>query len=187
MGFSLSWLAVKGKSSQAIRDELGFRPTGEKEKIPESDLSAVEMPNGWYLIVSNHTEQVVPDATLQQLSSFGCELVTCFVEEHVTVSNATGWSNGQMKWSVTHDAQKDQKHLAIQGEPPAGFSGIRDNLFEKQTGKDDCDYIFDIPVETAKSVVGYRYDQDVPGLSADVFEVLTAPKKPSFVRKLLGR
>jgi hypothetical protein len=187
MGFSLSWLAIKGKSSQAIRDELGFRATGEKEEIPESELSAVEMPNGWYLIVSNRTEQVVPDATLQQLSSSGCELVTCFVEEHVMVSSSTGWRNGQMVWSVTHDAQKEIKHLVVKGEPPAEFSVIRENLFGKQAGVNDCDYIFDIPVETAKSVVGYRYYQDVPGLRGDVFEVLAASKKPSFFKKLFGR
>jgi hypothetical protein len=57
MGYSLSWLAIKGKSPQAVRDELGFHPTGKREEFPESELSACEMPNGWYLIVSDHTEQ----------------------------------------------------------------------------------------------------------------------------------
>ena len=51
MGYSLSWLVVRGKSPRAVRDELQFRPTGEREEFPESGLSAVEMPNGWYVIV----------------------------------------------------------------------------------------------------------------------------------------
>jgi hypothetical protein len=51
MGYSLSWLAVRGKPPQTVRDELQFRPTGGRETSPESGLSAVEMPNGWYVIV----------------------------------------------------------------------------------------------------------------------------------------
>jgi hypothetical protein len=74
---------VKGKPPQAVRDEFSFRMTKKREEIPESDLSAVEMPSRWYLIVSNHTEQVVSDAAMRRLASSGCELITCFVEEHV--------------------------------------------------------------------------------------------------------
>jgi hypothetical protein len=184
MGYSLSWIAVKGKPPQAVRDEFSFRMTDAREEIPESELSAVEMPSGWYLIVSNHTEQVVSDAAMRRLSSSGCELVTCFVEEHVMVSRATGWKDGQLKWSVTHDAQKGLMHLDVQGEPPPELAAIRDQKFAEQAaGDSDCDYLFDIPVETARSVAGYRHDQDVPGLSGDVFEVLAPPYEPSFLKR----
>lgn len=187
MGYSLSWLAVKGKPPQSVRDELAFRPTGKREEIPESELSAVEMPSGWYLIVSDHTEQVCSDDTLQRLSSSGCQLVTCFVEEHVMFSRATGWHDGKMIWSVTHDAQKDRKHLEVQGEPPPQFAAIRDELSAKDMPK-VCDYLFDVPVETARSVAGYRHDEDVPGLSGEVFEVLESAtqKKASFFKRLFG-
>jgi hypothetical protein len=194
MGYSLSWLAVKGKSPQVVRDELGFHPTGAREEIPESDLSAAEMPNGWYLIVANHSgEQVASDAMMQKLSSSGGELVTCFVEEHVMASKATGWKDGQMKWSVTHDCQKSRQHLDVQGEPPAEFAAIRDRLLAKDK-PGQVDYIFNIPVEIAQSVAGYRHDRDVPGLTGDVFEVLAGtvertsaePKKSSFFKRLFG-
>jgi hypothetical protein len=185
MGYSLSWIAVKGKPPQAVRDAFSFRMTDEREEIPESDLSAVEMPSGWYLIVSNHTEQVVSDAAMQHLSSSGCELVTCFVEEHVMVSKATGWKDGRFIWSVTHDVQKGRQHLDVQGEPPAEFAAIRDRAFSEQAAGDrDCDYLFDIPVETARSVAGYRHDEDVPGLSGELFEVLAAPDERSFWKRL---
>jgi hypothetical protein len=103
MGYSLSWLAVKGKPPQAVRDQLGFRLTGEREEIPEADLSGVQMPTGWYLIVSNRSEQVASEAAMRSLSS-GSELVTCFVEEHVMASSATGWKDGRKIWSVVHNA-----------------------------------------------------------------------------------
>ena len=185
MGFSLSWLAVKGKSSQAVLEELGFRSTGQHESIPESELTAVKMPNGWYLIVSQHTEQVVSDSLLRKLSASGCELVTCSVEEHVMVSKSSEWKDGRIYWVVSHDAQKGSQDLDYQGELPSDFNSIKDGLIAKKLP--DCDYIFDIPVETARSVVGYRYDQDVPGLNGDVFEVLScSSKKSSFFKRLFG-
>ena len=187
MGFSLSWLAVKGKSPETIHAELGLKPKpgARREARPEADWTAVAMPNGWYLIVANHSESVAPDAVLQRLSTGG-ELVTCFVEEHVMVSKATGWRDGQMLWSVTHLAPKDLRHLEVQGTPPPEFAAIRDRLSAKRTS--DCDYIFDIPVETARSVAGYRYDQDIAGLSGEVFEVLVevAPKKTSLLKMFFG-
>jgi hypothetical protein len=186
MGYSLSWMAVKGKLPQAVRDELKFRMTDEREEIPESELTAVEMTSGWYLIVSNHTEQVVSDAAMRRLAASGCELVTCFVEEHVMVSRATGWKDGQLRWSVTHNSQKDRMDLDVQGEPPPEFAAIRDRKFAEQAAGDrDCDYLFDIPVETARSVAGYRHDEDVPGLSGSVFEVLAPPPdERSFLKRL---
>lgn len=179
MGYSLSWLAVKGKPAKAIRDELGLRPTGEREEFAESELSAIEMPNGWYVIVSDHTEQVVSNEAMQKLSSAGCELVTCFVEEHVMVSGATGWKEGRTEWSVIHDYQKGKRHLDVQGELPPEFPTIRNTWLAKT--ETEVDYIFEIPVETARSVVGYRHDTDISGTSGDVFEVLesVAPQKPT--------
>ena len=136
MAYSLSWLAVRGKSAQAVRDELGFHPTGKHEEIPEADLSAVEMPNGWYLIVSNRNEQVAIDCVMERLSSSGCELVTCFVEEHVMVSRARAWAGGQSKWSVTHDAQEGHGHLEAHGELPAACGSILGEFRAKQQEAD---------------------------------------------------
>jgi hypothetical protein len=196
MGYSLSWLAVRGKSAEAVRDELGFRLTGKRERIPEAALSAVEMPNGWYLIVSNRSEQVAADATMQRLSSSGCELVTCFVEEHVMASSASAWAGGQSKWSVTHDAQQGHGHLEAHRELPPSYTSILNRLSTKQQDADAnnerVDFIFDVPVELAHSIVGYRHDKDVPGLSGEIFEVLAgavqagAPQKSSLWKRLFG-
>lgn len=133
MGYSLTWLAIRGKSAEAVRDELGFRPTGKREEIPEAAPSAVEMPNGWYLIVSNRREQVATDAVMKRLSSSGCELVTCFVEEHVMVSSASEWAAGQSKLSVTHDAQQ-------------GHGRLRTEQQDADANNERVDFIFDVPV-----------------------------------------
>ncbi|HSY19870.1 MAG TPA: hypothetical protein VK815_16120 [Candidatus Acidoferrales bacterium] len=213
MGYSLSWLAVKGKSPAAVRDALGLRPTGQREEFPESDLCAAELPGGWYLIVSDHTEHVAPDAILQTLSAGG-ELVTCFVEEHVMASAAAGWQDGRKLWSVTRDAQRGGDHLAAEGDLPPEYAAIRDRLLAKQRDEDlekppanrrlqrksgdfsqmRCDYIFSIPVELAQALTGYTHDGDIPGQTGEPFEVLAAvssapsasPAKKSFLKKLFG-
>lgn len=198
MGYSLSWLAVRGKPPQVVRDELQFRPTGEREEFPESDLSAVEMPNGWYLIVSQRSELVASDAAITRLSSSGGEVVTCFVEEHVMFSRASRWKDGSKTWSVFHNAQDRCDHLDAQGDPPSEFSSIVADLSAKQhdadANKRRVDFIFDIPVALAHALVGYRYDRDIPGLSGPVFEVLSGtvpdnpppPKRTPFLKRLFG-
>src|SRR5260370_18685448 len=185
MGYSLSWLAIKGKSPQAVCDELGFHRTGTRQDCAGDDLCAAELRSDWYLIVAEGCERVAPDSVLERLTS-DCEAVTCFVEEHVMVSHATGWKNGQKIWSVIHDAQVALEHLEAEGELPAGYSQIRDRLLSKKEkergGKADCDYIFDIPVETGKSITGCRYDQTI----GQTIEVLVRHEKPSFWKRLFG-
>jgi hypothetical protein len=198
MGYSLSWLAVRGKPPQAVRDDLRFRPTGEREEFPESDLSAVEMPNGWYLVVAQRSELVASDAAITRLSSLGGEVVTCFVEEHVMFSSASRWKDGSKTWSVFHNAQDRRDHLDVQGDLPSEFSSIVAELKAKQhladVNKRRVDFIFEVPVALAHALVGYRYDRDVPGLSGAVFEILSGkvpdaplpPKRTPFLKRLFG-
>lgn len=207
MGYSLSWLAIKGKSPDTVREALGLRPTGAREEFPESELCAAELPGGWYLVVSDHTPYVAPDAALPTLSA-GCELVTCFVEEHVMASAATGWKDGRKLWSVTHDAQRGHEHFVAEGDLPPDYAAIRDRLLAKQRQEDvekppsaraaqrksgdfsqmRCDYLFNIPVDLAQALTGYTHDEDIPGQEGEPFEVLvsTTPAKKSFLKKLFG-
>ena len=50
-------------------------------------------------------------------------------------------------------------------------------------------YIFDVPVDLARSAAAYRHDQDIPELGELAFEVLArtqpAPKQ-SWIKRLLG-
>lgn len=198
MSYSQSWLAVRGKQPAAVLEALGLRVTGTREEIAESPIVGAELPSGWYLVVAGRSGHgLMLDQTVQRLSA-GCEIVTCDVEEHVMVSVATGWKEGQRVWSVTHDAQRDMGHLQVEGELPATFASIRDRLrSEQQTAggsKADVDYIFDIPVELAQTLTGYRHDADIPGAGAAPFEVLvetssSAPAsagRPSFLKRLFG-
>ena len=173
MGYSLSWAALKSGNLQTACAALGLRSTGKREEIAESKIVGVQLPTGWYVVVFNQSE--TEDRELARLSRTG-EVASCFVEDHVMVSWASGWREGKKLWSVAHDCEKGRFHLDIKGEAPPELKGIAERLIaEQQTAggeKADVDHVYDVPAELAKALTGYRHDQDTPGLTGDVFEIL---------------
>jgi hypothetical protein len=169
MGFSLSWLAIRGKDSATVRSELGVYGTGRHEDVPDSPLLGADLPTGWYLVLANRCD--LADALpLAELSSGG-EVVTCFVEEHVMYSRASFWKDGRRVWSITHDLQRGSGHLETEGELPPVFTPVRDRL-SALVGQDRVDYIFYVPVEVAKALTGFRHDEDIPGAPDEPYERL---------------
>ena len=57
-----------------------------------------------------------------------------------------------------HDAQAGIRHLEVEGEMPRGFDQIRNHLLSQQDAEGgsepDVDYVYDIPLDTAKLVSG---------------------------------
>ena len=191
MGYSLSWAAVKSGGKEAIFSILNLRPTGQREEIPESAVVGVLLPTGWYLVLFNR--KTIEDGTLKRLSSLG-DVVYCFVEDHVMFSTASGWANGSLRWSVTHDSENGgMLHLEASGQLPPNFANIRDRLTGEQDAHggemSDTDFIHDVPAELAKELTGFRHDQDVPGMTGDGFEVLERAKQgpSSFLGGLFRR
>jgi hypothetical protein len=149
-------IAVRGKSPVAIHAEFGVDATGEFEDPPESPVCGVLLPTDWYLIYIN--DRISPEDKILQKLSTGAEVLTCWVEEHVMNSISRYWRNGDELWRVLHDAQQGTEHLEATGDLPLSYSSVRDELTTKQTSLNDCDYIFDIPVELFVQSTGYRYN-----------------------------
>lgn len=194
MGFSLSWVAVKGGTPKDVLNELGLRPTGERSDIAESAADGVSLSGGWYVVVSNHNEVSLHERKkLKELSSIG-EVVLCFVEEHVMFSSAAGWRDGTCTWTVEHDAQKSVHHLDVKGEPPPAFDEIYSRLAQEQNEaggkKAGVDFIFDVPIELAKALTGFVHSEDPPGLveNEGPFGILesTRPEPKSIWKRLFG-
>src|SRR5262245_40541048 len=106
MGASLSWFAVRGKKPDSVLQEFGLTNVGkEYHKTP---FWGGALPSGWFLVI--HGRHEYTNDEVRQLSR-GCEVVACFVEEHVMFSRASGWKNGEQIWSITHAAEEGDAHL----------------------------------------------------------------------------
>jgi hypothetical protein len=202
MGYSQSCLAVRGKTPETVRNSLDLKFTGENEEYAESRINGIELPGGWYAIISNHDElRLMEEESLRRISA-DCEVVACFVEEHCMESTAVSWRQGQRIWLVTHNSQKSKRHFESSGELPPGFAEIRDKWMARQKTEDAemkrVDYIFEIPVEVAHAVTGYRHDRNIPGLKESPYEILeqchiAAPvsdsplKKKSWLQRIFGQ
>jgi hypothetical protein len=166
MGYSLFWLAVKGKPLADLLAQFELAPTGDTEEIPESDVVSAELSAGWNIIHWNKGD--LPTQTQFTTASAGCAAVFCFLEEHVMASFTSGWENGVELWSVDH-AAGESNPLRIKGNPPQPFGDIRAKLEAEQKQhnatnpprRERVDFIFDIPVNLAEAITGYSHNRAI--------------------------
>jgi hypothetical protein len=164
MGFSISWIAIRGIPKAEVCARLALRDSQESDEANESPISGASLPTGWFLLFLNQvTHPFVKVDALRQLSK-GCEVVGGQVEEHVMVSAAFCYQDGHRLWNITHESDKGKNNLEVDGSLPEQFEDIRAKCFSEQRrddeeGDGDVDYIFEIPLEVAESVCGYKHDQ----------------------------
>lgn len=178
MGYSISWLAILGQNAEAVHEKLGLKQTGQFEEIPgaSNPFYGCQLPSERYLIFANDCEYA-DQQNLAELSQLG-DLVVCSADEKQKISAACGWDDGKIVWSIDHDHYHGVEHLQTIGKLPPMFAEIRDRLLTQQAHEDEgVDLVFEIPIEVAQELTGFRHDQEVPGLSEKPFEILLAPKK----------
>ena len=188
MGFAITWCAVREEGAQKFLEHLELAPTGEREGIPESLISAAKLDTGWRVVWYN--EYGCPFLGPEQLGALSKEqdVLVCLVEEHVMASSAEFWSGGTRRWRIAHEGENGPKGVSVDGDPPERFSSIRSEMegAQRAHGGDDADvdYIFEIPLKVAQSVVGFKHDEDCPHMTEGQFVVLSkaAPR-----RGLLGK
>ena len=91
-------------------------------------------------------------------------------------SSALGWSRGTQVWKIFHDCEEGGCHPDVSGNPPPALTEIRERLKQELDAaggeKADVDFIYDVPAKVAKSLTGFRHDQDIAGMAGDVYHVL---------------
>lgn len=178
MGYSLIWLAVKDKTKSSLLEELNLSETTQKEDFPESDITGMPLPSGWYLISINKIDEKYLDKNLLTFLSKDCKLITCLVEETVMVSTAQSWENGKLAWEVVHDSQQGLLHLTTQGDLPENFNSIKTKKIKEQEaeGGEDAgvDIIIEIPLLLAESITDYKHDAFSDEQAEIKFTVLAA-------------
>lgn len=153
MGFSHSWIAVRGRTKAAILADLDLAEIGEPWPESFPPVGVLEIPGPWVIVLSDF--EFANDERLALLSK-GAFAVSCAEEEHVMASEAKGFQAGEKLWQITHDASARIDDLRIVGEPPAEFEAIRLGEVANQENEDGCDFIFDIAPKTASAVCGFQ-------------------------------
>lgn len=183
MGFAMSWIAVRGKSPDAVLADVGYRRTGEQEDVAESPAVCATLGTGWFILVLNNSMEAF-DGTIDLAAlSRDADVVACMVEEHVMVSGFSSWKGGTRVLTVGHDADRGIRHLDVEGALPPEFRQIVDEAMRAQASEDageaSTDYVFDIPVDMAHRLTGFRHDRDPEG--GAMYDVLE--KEPSAERR----
>lgn len=190
MGVSLSWLAVKGKTPEAARGELGLRATGQSGEMFRSPVVGALSDAGWYLMVARGCGHRIIAAQVVERLSRDCEVLTCSIEEHVMFSRATGWRDGRQLWSVTHDGENGPQGVSEEGTLPAEYPAIRDRLSARQEAEGGADagvdWLFEVPLVLLQGATGFKHDEASPAYEARGFELLESTRK-SFLQRLFGR
>src|SRR5579864_2308015 len=101
MGYSISWIAFKGKTAAQSAELLGLSLSGKFEETPRSKFSGTQLATGWYVVVIDRFgHKFVGTSNLSRVSKTG-EVVAAGTEEHVMFSSAEAWKDGKLIWKVT--------------------------------------------------------------------------------------
>lgn len=178
MGYAVSWLAAKSADSGALLQNLGLTPTGETTGYGDALFTGRSLQSGWFVLFINQCHHVfVQRGTLASISAI-VDVVACSIEEHVMWSTAGFWHSSCEVWRVEHDAQEGICHLRKSGSLPDEYSRIETQYAEEQkqaAGKHpEVDYFFEIPLQLAKKIVGFKHDES-PAADED-FMVLERTK-----------
>ncbi len=161
MGFNIVWLGFENATKEEVSSLLSARDTGRDDPYNESPVSAGELPSGWTILFANDVTRL-SEERLKRLSE-DKDLIVCAVFEGPMVSQAIRYRKGEVAWSVTHISENGIYDLKVNGEPPEAFETIKARLFADQKAEENdgaaVDFVFDIPIELAKHLTGYRYDQ----------------------------
>lgn len=191
MGYRISWIAFKGLDRQTLLERTQLTETGQSDEANEEEFSLALLPTGWTVLFRN-ANGYATDERLAALSQ-GVTVVGVEINENTMCNRVACHEDGRLLWSVDYDCEKGRYNLDTTGRLPPVYEDIRTRLFAEQEAdggeESDTDYIFDVPVELAEHLTGYRHDgiifeEGQPGFMA---LVSTAPAEPKWWQKLLGK
>jgi hypothetical protein len=156
VGFNLGWVGFERASHVDVLKVLGLRDTGRADGYFEADYSGAQVSGGWYVVIDKQFALFAGDAFAR--ISHRARIVCVAMGEGFGMSVAYEWVNGREIWSIEHDANvKDD--LRAEGALPAQFVAIRDRQAALQRNSHGVDYLFDVPIEVANTILPFRPDK----------------------------
>lgn len=188
MGWSNSWIAVRGKAQETVLAELSLRRTGERVEAPNTETVTTVLPSGWVFIWTDHFDEPLFLQPALAVLSTGCEVLSVKIEEHIMYSSTELWRSGTQVWFVSHFAERGLLDLTAIGDLPTLFAAVKADYLRRQAEYDaskhsmKVDFVYDIPVEVAARIAGFRHDSGDAAERAAPYDVLEpAPSRPAAV------
>jgi hypothetical protein len=176
MGYSLSLLAVQTSNQTEALQQLGYIRTGQSCEYAQEPLSSYTLLTNWFLIVARGCDSSFLQPKILGPLSAHFPVVACSIEEHVMFSSAEYWADGNQVWRAEHVGENGPIHLKTSGILPPGFEAMAAAHKEAQEAdggeKAGVDHYFDIPLNAANEIIGFKHDEDIPGVDYEGFEVL---------------
>jgi len=188
LGFSNSWIAVKGLAPDVAIEELGLEVVSEGHEHPEGNFSLLRLANDWTVVWFESGCEAAFKGPVVKLARHG-PAVACGVEDHVMFSEARGYIDGKEAWRVTRDAEASDE-IEISGDVPPTYGGL---LAAAIAGRDEdenegVDLLWEVPPDLAQSICGFRHD--VIQTDGSTFVELRRARRAAgggFWRRLFGR
>lgn len=175
MGFACSWIAVRTDDKAALLGQLGMVETGElvTPGCDQSAMSVHQTKDGWTIVFAEDfgwadTKQILT------LSRFGMAVGVQYEDKVAMEATIHAADGGKSLWRVSHNAEEEEEPLEISGAPPKAFGAIRRKFERKQAEDDDVAWLPEIPLELARTISGYRVDEDAIEFVA--LDPVVAPK-----------
>lgn len=170
----MSWIFVDDVDQDTLHEALDLTHTNETPDC--HDLGTSYVPLAGATLRSGHCAVFAKYALVMdlaigtnppRLSRLPANSLSMIgvVLEHAMISYAGCWRGDRNVWQVRHDPSQGDEHLEAVGDLPSEFAGFRDVAMGKQqsqartAGQWGIDYVFDVPLETAATITGYRHDR----------------------------
>lgn len=165
MGYSISWIALKDKTAAEVAELLSLSRSGEFDDIPRGMFAGTQSGRGWYVVVIDvYGHKFLSERSLRRISAES-DVIAAAIEEHVMFSSAEAWAKGNLVWRLTHEGETGPNNLREQGSLPEQFPRVKQRLLAAQQQEDqaepEVDHIFDIPLELAEEIVGFKHDKSL--------------------------
>jgi hypothetical protein len=171
----MSWMLVDGIDQDAMYEVLDLAPTDETPDWSDLGTSLVPLAgatlkSGWCAVFAKYAlvMDVITGTNPSRLTRLPAKSRSiCVILEHAMVSYSALWQGGRYAWQIRHDGESQGVgHLETSGDLPPEFAGLRDTAMHKQRAREErrrpggwgVDYVFDVPLDTAAMITGFRYN-----------------------------
>lgn len=161
MGVRASLIGVKDADEANVFSQMGLVETGEYAFDTLPKWAGAVSPRGWVVVLG--PEEFATHERLKLVSAAG-EAVGLISSETVMFNEAHGYEGGRKTWSVSHNPERGERDLEVEGEAPPQLAAIRERLAQEELADEEggVDYMFDAAIELVESICGYSWDRDSP-------------------------